>query len=400
MLNVKTSAQAQELLARHFCRLTDCETADLSCALGRSLCENIVSREYIPDFNRSTVDGYALVAADTFGCSENTPALLRQTGQVLMGQPAELPLSRGECIYVPTGGQLPAGADAMVMLEYAEELGDGMIAIQNPAAPGINLVFRGDDLSLGQSVFTAGHILEAKDIGALAAMGYGSVPVFCRPRVAVLSTGDEIVPPETPVLSPGQMRDVNAPMLSSAVAECGGRVSFSCIVPDTPEALGSAVEKALAVSDLVILSGGSSVGERDAAAQVLSKMGQLLFHGLALKPGKPTLAAEICGKPVFGLPGHPVAAYFVFRLFVRPLLFAMTGSKAAEHRVSALCGAAIPSNHGREECVPVKLEGELALPIFGKSGLIATLSSADGYIRIPRDAEGLSQGDRVSVLLF
>lgn len=400
MLKVKTSQEAEALLSERFSVFAQAEEVELCQALGRTLFADVASREYVPDFDRSMVDGYAVLASDTFGCSEAIPALLHMVGEVSMGQPAGIAAQAGSCIYVPTGAQLPDGADAVVMLEYTENFGSGTIAILKPVAPGSHVIFRGDDVSGGELVYRRGYRLLPKDIGTLAALGYGRVCVFRRPKVAVISTGDELVMPQTESLSIGQIRDVNGPMLSAAVTASGGEAVYLGIVPDDPEALKKALSCALQKADMVLLSGGSSVGEKDAAEKVVSDMGELLFHGLALKPGKPTLAADIGGKPVFGLPGHPVAAYFVYCLFARPLIYGMMSSAPRDRTVWAKCAANIPSNHGREECVPVRLEGDTAIPVMSKSGLITTLSGAEGYIRIPRDAEGVAQGDRVQVFLF
>ena len=400
MLNVISLDDAQMLLSKRFGTKMDCECVPLSDCAGRVLTRDVTAGEYVPDFDRSTVDGYALRAADSFGCSESIPALLKLKGEVQMGQAALLSLSAGECAYVPTGGEVPRGADAMVMLEYAEDFGGGTIAVQKPSAPGAHMIFRGDDVCPSKTVIPAGRRLLPKDAGALAAMGVSSVSVLKRPRVAVISTGDELVPPETARLGAGQMRDVNAPMLCAAVKAAGGEAVSCGIVPDDAEKLSKALAEALKCADVVLISGGSSVGAKDAAAQVLSETGELLFHGLALKPGKPTMAADAHGVPVFGLPGHPVAAYFVFHLLVRPLLCAMQGLESEAAPLSTVCAAAVPSNNGREECVPVRMENGEAVPIMVKSGLITTLSAADGFIRIPRDAEGVSKGGRVAVYMF
>lgn len=313
-----------------------------------------------------------------------------------MGEACALTLSAGECLAVPTGGALPQNADAMVMLEDTERLGAATVAVLKPAAPGRHVIFAGDDVRRGEAVLPMGRRLMARDIGTLAAMGIAKPLVVKRPRVAILSTGDELVPPaETPRL--GQMRDVNGPMLAAMCASVGAQARFFGIVPDDESALTDAVRTAAQQADLVLLSGGSSVGARDAAEQVFGGLGTVLFHGLAMKPGKPTIAASIGGIPVLGLPGHPVAAYFVFQLLVRPLLNRMQGAAETPLTETATLSLAIPSNHGREEYVPVRLMDGQAVPMMTKSGLISTLARADGYVRIPRDCEGLGRGDRVTV---
>lgn len=405
MLEVAASGEALGLLMDTFgqCRTGE-EKVALAQAVGRVLRADIPAPEDVPAFLRSSVDGYAVRAGDTFGCSDSIPALLMKKGEVEMGMPAPFALSPGECAYVPTGGQIPDGADAMVMIEYTESYGDDTVGILKAAAPGGHCVFRGDDVKAGQAVFAAGRRLRPHDTGTLAAMGITEVAVAKKPLVGVLSTGNELVPPEQdPEM--GQMRDVNGPLLAAAVEEAGARVKLYGICPDDPAVLRETLRQMAGECELVILSGGTSVGMRDAAAGTIEELGRILVHGVAIKPGKPTILGEIGGKPVFGMPGHPVAAYFIFRLFTRPLIAALLGMEAApEPSVRARLMEAIPSNHGREECVAVSLRPEgddlLARPIMGKSGLITLLSGADGYLRIPRDAEGLGKGQEVTVLLF
>lgn len=400
MLNVITLEEAQRLLYKHFGGWRpEPETIPLSQAVGRVLAQPVEAKEFIPGFDRSTVDGYALRAADTFGCGESIPALLTLVGEVRMGETPEFELEAGQCAYIPTGGCLPAGADAVAMVEYAEDYGDGTVGVQSPCAPGAHLIFRGDDTAPGRELLPAGKTLGAKEIGALAAAGVGSVPVYARPRASVFSTGDELIPVEhTP--APGQVRDVNGPMLAAALEELGCEVRRGELLRDDPELLHCAIEQACGDSDMVFLSGGSSVGIQDAACRVLSELGTVLFHGVAVKPGKPTLLAEVGGVPVFGLPGHPAAAWFLFRLLARPWICAATGRAVEERETAAVLSASLPSNHGREEYVLVRLEGERAVPLWNKSGLITALSQADGYVRIPRDAEGISAGSRVAVTLI
>jgi molybdopterin molybdotransferase len=250
---------------------------------------------------------------------------MTKIGSAQMGAHTALSLSAGECVYVPTGAEIPAGADCMIMLEDAELLEDGLVAVYKASPPGANLIFRGDDLRPGDVVLREGTRLSAAHIGALAAMGLSEVPVRKQPCAAVISTGDELVPAGQ-ALPPGKIRDVNAPMLIQAVLEVGGQANFLGIIPDRIEEVRAALESALAEHDLVLLSGGTSVGEKDAVPQVLSELGELLAHGLAVKPGKPTLFGSARGKPVFGLPGNPVAAFFMFHLLARPLIASMQGS--------------------------------------------------------------------------
>jgi len=400
MLNVITVAEAQRLIASTFGMLKmPAEIVPLESAGGRALAADTLALEFVPDFDRSTVDGYALRSKDVFGCSESIPALMTVIGSAEMGRHTSLRLAAGECVYVPTGAEIPAGADCVIMLEDAEVLEDGLVAVYKASPPGANLIFRGDDVRPGDVVLRAGTRLSPAHIGALAAMGLTEVSVRRQPRAAVISTGDELVPAGER-LPAGKIRDVNAPMLLQAVRDAGGRADFLGIVPDRIDEVRAALSAALADYDLVLISGGTSVGEKDAVPQLLSELGELLAHGLAVKPGKPTLFGRARGKPVFGLPGNPVAAYFMFHLLARPLIASMLGAELNDRRVSVPIARSVPSNHGREEYVPVTLQDGEAQPIPSKSGLITTLARADGFIAIPRDKEGLRQGEFVEVTLL
>lgn len=397
MLNVITLEEARELLLKTFGGWRPkAETVPLSDAVGRVLARPVEAKEFVPGFDRSTVDGYALRAADTFGCGESIPALLTLVGEVSMGETPDFEIGPGQCACIPTGGCLPPGADAVVMLEYAEDYGDGTVGIQSPCAPGAHLIFRGDDTAPGRELLPAGKKLGAKEIGALAAAGVTEVPVLALPRASVFSTGDELIPVEQ-APAPGQVRDVNGPMLAAALVELGCEVRRRELLRDDPDLLRRAISQACGDSDMVFLSGGSSVGVQDAAYRVLSELGTVLFHGLAVKPGKPTLLADVGGVPVFGLPGHPAAAWFLFRLLAAPWICGCTGRELPGRETAAVLDASLPSNHGREEYVLVRLEGGHAVPLWSKSGLITSLSQADGYVRIPRDVEGIAAGSRVRV---
>jgi molybdopterin molybdotransferase len=400
MLNVITIAEAQQIIAEKFGQLRmPEEQVQLEAALGRVLAHDCLAEEFVPDFNRSTVDGYAVRAQDVFGCSDSIPALLLQIGEAHMGEHTALVIRSGECVYVPTGAEIPAGADCVITLEDTEPLGDGTIAVYKPASPGTNLIFRGDDVKPGDLVLPAGRQLNVADIGALAALGQTQVWVRQAPRIAVISTGDELVAPGEP-LPMGKIRDVNAAMLLAFAQEAGASADFIGIIPDSALEVRAALVKALPGHDLVLLTGGTSVGEKDAVPQVVAELGELLVHGLAVKPGKPTLFGQVEGRPVFGLPGNPVAAYFMAYLLVRPLLASMLGTDFAERKVSLPVARNVPSNHGREEYVPVVIREGKAQPIASKSGLITTLANTDGFLCIPRDKEGLRQGELVEVTLF
>ena len=404
MLTVKTPEEAAALLGTAFpSGSTGDEPVSLEQASGRVLAADVVAGEFIPGFDRSTVDGYAVRSADTFGCSDAMPALLTLRGEVLMGERAAMELLPGECAAVPTGGAIPSGADAAVMIEYTEDYGDGTVGILKSAAPGENMIFRGDDMRPGDTVLSRGRKLTASDIGSLAAMGVAEVRVSRRPAVGIISTGDELVPiEETP--GEGQIRDVNSAMLSALVRDAGAEpVSFG-ILNDDEALLGRTLDEALSRCDMVLISGGSSVGMKDATCRVMDDRGEVLFHGIAMKPGKPTILGRVGGRPVFGLPGHPVAAFFVSELFVRPLIARLMGREVRERTVPARLAEAVSANHGRAQYMGVFLSGEegslTAVPIHSKSGLITSLAGSDGFFCIPRDCEGVPAGETVQVRIY
>ena len=400
MLYVKTPEDVLALIKEEFSPLGQGETVSLSAAMGRILAEDIAAGEYVPNFDRSTVDGFAVRARDTFGCTDAIPAILPLQQTVQMGQGADFPLNAEACVAVPTGGAVPKGADSVVMLEYTEDYGDGTIGISRPVAPGENMIFRGDDVFPGKVILQKGRVLSSADIGALAAIGRVRVPVVKKLTVGVISTGDELVPPEVQPC-PGQIRDVNSPMLEAMLTAFGCHVINYGIVIDDEALLTQKVRQAAAECDAVLLSGGSSVGVKDAACRIIESMGRLLLHGIAIKPGKPTILGKAGPKPLVGLPGHPVAAYFITKLFVLPLLGRLSGRDMTAFTVTAKVTESISANHGRAQyhcCRLIPRDGEVwAEPIRGKSGLITTLAGADGYFCIDRDCEGLPKNAEIQV---
>ncbi|MEW6183746.1 MAG: gephyrin-like molybdotransferase Glp [Bacillota bacterium] len=383
------------------------ERVTLGAASGRVVAEEIHAPEDVPGFDRATMDGFAVRAQDTFGATEGLPAYLRVTGEVLMGRAPEGAVHPGEAWRIPTGGMLPEAADAVVMVEYTEEAGPSnqgsecWVAVLRPVAPGENLVRRGEDARSGEKLIAAGMRLRAQDIGLLAACGVGMVPVRRRPVAAIIGTGDEVVGTEV-ALKPGQVRDVNTVALAAAVEAAGGRPEVYGVVPDELPALQAALQRAVAGSDMVLLSGGSSVGTRDLTLSAISSLAQaeVLFHGLAVRPGKPTVGAVVGGKMVFGLPGHPVSALVVFEVLVKPFI-EQEGCRRLP--LKAVLKRSLHSAPGREDYVRVRLTlengGLAAEPVLGKSGLIATLSRADALVRLPLDAEGAQAGEMVDVFL-
>ncbi len=383
------------------------ETVDLADAPGRILGEDLVSDADLPPFARSTMDGFAVQAASTFGASEASPAFLTVRGEVAMGRSPDFSIGPGEAARIATGGALPAGSDAVVMLEYAEILDEQTIEVTRSVAPGGHVVEKGEDFSCGQVVLAAGRRLRAQEVGLLAAFGRGRVRVFREPAVGIISTGDEIVPiGDAP--GPGQIRDVNTFTLTGQVLDAGGHPVSYGIVPDRYDALRRVLTSALAGSDMVLISGGSSVGARDYTLKVFSDLpeSEILVHGMTISPGKPTILARIGEKPVWGLPGHVVSAMVVFTAVVKPFLSHIgglaDGADGQAVRIPARMARNVASAQGRVEFIRVRLRPEgdrlLAEPVLGKSGLLHTMVRADGLVTVGMNEEGLEKGDPVEVI--
>lgn len=399
MLNVVNSDEALQLITDNIPENVISESVSLEYALGRISSEDICSPEDLPAFARSTVDGYAIHSPDTFGCSESIPAMLIYDGEILMGEQPDTPLAPGHCMKIPTGGALPPGADAVSMIEYSDDPGDEFRYIYKPVSSLENVNNKGDDVQHDSVLVRKGELITSKNTAILAAVGISEVKVTKPVTVGIISTGDELV--EYPVKPQGaQIRNINSVMLAGQVREMNAYATTYPIVEDELDVLREALTKAMSECDIVLISGGSSVGEKDNTFKILDELGQVHFHGISIKPGKPTLFATVGGKPVFGLPGHPQAAFFIFKLFVRPALYKMMGRNGKPETRLLTLRRTIPSNHGREEVVPVVITAQYADPLYSKSGMVSVLARADGYIRIPRDAEGLQKGADVEVLLL
>ncbi len=374
-------------------------------ASGRVLWEDLKAPHALPSFTRSTVDGYAVRAADTHGASESLPAYLALIGEVGMGARPDFSLGGGDCALIHTGGMLPEGADAVVMVEHSQAASDIEVEIMRAAAGGENVIFVGEDLEAGQVAITRGTRLRPAEIGGLMAFGITQVQVARQPVVAVLSSGDEVVPPESNP-GPGQVRDINSYTLQALIRRAGGSPVLSGIIPDDPAAFQESAEQALAASDILLFTAGSSVSVRDLTARTIDALGApgVLVHGVSIRPGKPTILGVCRGKPVIGLPGNPVSALVIAGIFVVPMVERLLGlqNPGPPDSVEALLEVNLPSQAGREDWVPVRLEpgesGYRAVPVFGKSNLIFTLVGADGLIRIPPQANGLPAGSRVRVI--
>ena len=391
-------------------RRTPAETIPLADALRRVPAGPVTATRPLPGFARSTVDGYAVRAADTYGVSEGLPGYLTVIGTVAMGAEPGITVTPGTAVTMPTGGALPPGADAVVMIEYTAEAMPGTIEVVRPVAPGEGLVRADEDAAIGQEIIPNGRVLRPQDLGMLAAAGMTSLRVHARPVVTIFSTGDEVVPPDTEVLRPGQVRDATAAALAALVADAGGVPVQGGIIPDDPGALERALRQALGTSDLLVISAGSSVGVRDETASAVARLGQpgIWCHGLAIKPGKPTLLAECAGVsgqaavPVIGLPGNPRSALVVFRLIGMDLVRLVGGCTVPPPEASTRARLArnLPSATGRLDVVQVTVRAGVATPLFGASALLSVLTAADGYVVIPEEATGLDAGTDVDVTLY
>jgi molybdopterin molybdotransferase len=399
-----TRTVAEALTGFRPTRRTAAEAIPLSEALHRVPAAPVTAPHPLPGFARSTVDGYAVRAADTYGVSEGLPGYLDVAGVVRMGAEPEVTVRPGTVAVMPTGGVLPPGADAVVMVEYTQEAMPGTIEVTRPVAPGEGVVRADEDAAAGAELVPAGRPLQAQDLGMLAAAGVTEVSVHARPQVTVFSTGDEVVPPETVELRPGQVRDATATALAALIAQAGGLAGQGGIIPDDRAALEAALRGALPASDMIVISAGSSVGARDETAAAVARLGPpgIWCHGLAIRPGKPTLLAECAGVPVVGLPGNPRSALVVFRLIGMPLVRRVGGwtSPPAEPVRRARLARDVASAAGRLDVVQVRLEDGLAVPLFGLSALLSILTAADGYVVVPEEATGLGSGTDVDVTLY
>lgn len=406
-LNLLPPPDALQLLLGHISHTVEVEEIETVAALGRVIAAPVVAPYPLPSFPRSTVDGYAVRAADTYGANDSLPAYLSVVGEIPMGAAAELILSVGQCALIHTGGMLPGGADAVVMIEHTQKARAEEVEVLRAAAPGENVLMVGEDVAAGVEVILSGTSLRPAEIGGLMALGFTRVSVARRPRVGILSSGDEVVPPEV-ALGPGQVRDVNSYSLGALIEQAGGLPVRLGILPDRADLLLAAAVRALAACDAVIITAGSSASSRDLTAQVIDSLGKpgVLVHGVDVRPGKPTILAVCDGKAVIGLPGNPVSALVIASLFVVPVLRTLLGMRASRPagRVNARLTTNLPSQAGREDWVAVRLletmQGWIAEPVFGKSNLIFTLARADGLVRIPPAANGLEAGQWVDVYLM
>lgn len=398
--------EAEKLIRSRISSSVSVKKVTLTEAVNQVSAEDILSGENLPPFNRSTVDGYAVKSSDTFGAEEGTPSLFQVTGEVYMGKPASMHVQSGDAVIIPTGGMVPEGADSVVMIEHTEQFDDETVLVGRKVGPGENVIQRGEDIREGQVIVPSGHVIQPHHVGLLAACGRTEVLVRQQLMVGVISTGDEIVDIQHKP-QPGQIRDVNSYMLQALLVELGCKVQAYGIVGDDYERLSKEVNDAIKECQLVILSGGSSVGQRDYTVQVINSLGSpgVLFHGVAVKPGKPTIFGLVKDVPIFGLPGHPAAAMTMFTKLVKPALAILAGRKDWGSPIfPARITRNIASAPGRDDFISVKLhkkDGQYwAEPIFGRSGIVSVMAEADGIVPIPAEVSGLYAGDEIEVELF
>lgn len=403
IFKVVSVEEAKEIINNSFNFKHKSEKVNIFESTGRICFEDIKANSNIPGFKRSTVDGFVVNFRDVFGASEAVPSILQLKGEVLMGKvpPSNIAFS-GECMYVPTGGMLPENADSVVMIEYSDKLDENTVLIYSPVALGDNVIQVGEDISSEDFVIKKGEKLRPYEIGVLASLGISEVVVYKKPRVAIISTGDEIIPCEAkPRL--GEVRDINTYLLWSLLIEDGLEPVSYGIIKDDYDLLKSTVDKAFLECDLVLISGGSSVGKKDQTLKVISSYedGEILVHGIAVKPGKPTIIGKRGEKIIFGLPGHPLACSIIYKILVKAYIDKLQCYEEKKYGVQAVMSINYHKAKGREEYLPAALEEVnnkvVARPLFGKSGLITVFSRAWGYIKIDKNVEGLKEAQTVEV---
>lgn len=412
--NVLPPDEARALLLSHIRPIDAVERVPTVDAVGRTVCEDIYAPHPLPNFRRSSMDGYAVRAHDTHGSSDTLPAFLNVVGEIRMGFSADIFVDVGEAALVHTGGMIPDSADAVVQIEHTQSVlgtAEGIfpfeIEVFRSVAPGQNVIQVGEDVTEGSLVIPSGRLLRPQEIGGLMALGLTAVNVVRQPKVSILSTGDEIVAPSKQPTS-GKIRDINSYTIASQVIRAGGIPHIIGIIPDNLEILYEAAAAGLAEGDMLVLSAGSSVSTRDITVEVINMLGDpgVLLHGVATRPGKPTIVGVSAGKPVLGLPGNPVSAMVQFDMFGVPALYRLQGLAAQPQRkrIVGKLTQNIASESGREDYIPA-LVGQSdtdiqVTPLFGKSNLIYTLIRADGLIKVPLNKGGLVAGELVEVLLF
>jgi molybdopterin molybdotransferase len=389
--------EAEEIILSSVRPIDRTESIIVSEAVNRVLAEDITADRSVPPFDRSAMDGYAVIAEDTFNAGDRE-VLLQLDGAIHAGEVSGIEITKGHCIQIATGSPKPPGADAIVMVEYTEKQGNNVL-ITRPVYPGANISKLGEDIKKGDVVLRKGALLTPAKVGALAALGRTKVEVYQKPKVSVIATGTEIVQPGEP-LHPGQIYDVNSFTLEAILKKNGVIVQRYPVITDDPKLLREGIEKALD-SDIVVLSGGSSVGERDLLAGILEDMGRVLFHGVQIKPGKPTLFGTINGKAVFGMPGFPTSCLSNAHIFLVPAIRKMARlPSSTERTMRAKMGKRIVSSSGRKQFLTVRVENGIAYPAFKHSGAITSMAQADGYVILPVNLDVIEEGEDIEIILL
>jgi molybdenum cofactor synthesis domain-containing protein len=379
--------------------VTQTERISVGDALGRVVAGEILARADVPPFDRAMMDGYAVIAEDTFGATREAPKILRPIGTVYTGQMPSRAIVSGECVEIATGAPMPAGATAVIMVEETDRTSDTEVRVMTPVYPRQNVGRRGSDLGTGEPFLSPGDVLNPSRLGALAAAGLVDIEVYARPTVAIASTGNELVEPGRP-LGPAEIYDINRYTLSAIVATHGGIPVVMSAVPDTIEALTAVVDES-ASADILVISGGSSVGEKDLMRDVLRNTGDVLFHGIAVKPGKPTVFGAVRGRPVLGMPGNPTSCLSNAYMLLIPLLRRIARLPVYRpHTLHVPLARRVLSTTGRHQFYTVKIVDGTAIPAFKASGDITSMSQADGYIEIPAQTDLVEAGEMVEVKLF
>lgn len=407
LLKVDTPEKIKEKMVRYFSQMNvGFEDIHISNSLNRYIYEDIISPINLPYYRRSTVDGYAVISKDTYGVSESIPVFLNIIGNVNMGEKTDIKLINDCAIYVPTGGMVPDGADAMVMIEYTEKLDDETIAVNSPATKNANIIQIGEDIQKDTVVLKKGRKIKPQDIGALSALGISKIRVFRKPKVTIISTGDELISPEEKIKD-GQIRDINSYTIGALTTEYGGEVIKKYIINDDYEKLRKTVADSIVESELIVISGGSSVGIKDVTAKILDDFGDpgVFVHGAAVKPGKPTIISYAKDTAMIGLPGHPASAAVIYRIFGKITFeILLNKHKQIESTIEGVCMSSIHAAPGRETYQMVKIfkkeDQYFAEPIFAKSAAISLLTQSEGYIKIGINEEGINKGQKVKIYLL
>ena len=407
-LNVVTIEVALKQMTERFNQWQPTEMIELNQSIGRVLAVDLYAKENLPSFRRSMVDGYAVKSRDTLGASEQSPILLACTGQVEMGKNAEIELLEGHAIYVPTGGEIPMGADAMVMIEHTESIGSDVAILTTPRH-GDHIVAVGEDVKSETMICSKGTTVSAQHMGILASLGHHTLLVYQKPKVAILSTGDEIVSIEE-VPEDGKVRDCNQMLIRTVLEGCGCKVVMVSLIGDDETLLNSELNRAYQLADVILLSGGSSAGKKDftqMAVDAYSEHSEVFIHGLAIKPGKPTIVGKINHKPVIGLPGHPAACFITTKAFVEPFINQWMGKRETSIRqVTCIANFQLYAASGRDVYQLVRLteqneSGEyIAEILYGKSGMVSALAQANAYVVVSMQHEGVLKGDRLTAYLL